>query len=147
MAIYFHRCISRPSSVEARGANCYTKGAGFESWVKHGLSVLGPTSGCVVLLSKTGRREVPGSIPDRACRPSHSEFSVVFSETRVNTGQDPLKRPPRRAFHLYLQVQRETIGFKPYKNNKDALLSDLVIREQKFFPRISKEKTKDKINL
>ena len=35
---------------------------------------------------KTGRREVPGSIPGRAWRPSRSEFSGVFSETRVNTG-------------------------------------------------------------
>ena len=32
---------------------------------------------------KTGRREVPGSIPGRACRPGRLEFSVVFSETRV----------------------------------------------------------------
>ena len=38
------------------------------------------------LRSKTGRREVPGSFFGRACRPSRSEFSVVFSETRVNTG-------------------------------------------------------------
>ena len=45
----------------------------------------GPTSGSAVTL-KTGRREVPGSNPGRACRPSRSEFSVVFSETRVNTG-------------------------------------------------------------
>ena len=45
----------------------------------------GPTSGGVVTL-KTGRREVPGSNPGRACRPSRSEFPVVFSETRVNTG-------------------------------------------------------------
>ena len=44
-----------------------------------------PTSGEAVTL-KTGRREVPGSNPGRACRPSRSEFSVVFSETRVNTG-------------------------------------------------------------
>ena len=44
-----------------------------------------PTSGSAVTL-KTGRREVPGSNPSRACRPSRSEFSVVFSETRVNTG-------------------------------------------------------------
>ena len=29
---------------------------------------------------------MPGSIPGRACRPSCSEFFVVFSETRVNTG-------------------------------------------------------------
>ena len=44
-----------------------------------------PTSGTAVTL-KTGRREVPGSVPGHACRPSRSEFSVVFSETRVNTG-------------------------------------------------------------
>ena len=43
------------------------------------------TSGTAVTL-KTERREVPGSNPGRACRPSRSEFSVVFSETRVNTG-------------------------------------------------------------
>ena len=43
------------------------------------------TSGGVVTL-KTGRREVPGSNPGRACRPTRSEFSVVFSETRVNIG-------------------------------------------------------------
>ena len=46
---------------------------------------IGPTSGRVVTL-ETGRRGVPGSNPGRACRPSRSEFSVVFSETRVNTG-------------------------------------------------------------
>ena len=44
-----------------------------------------PTSGTAVTL-KTGRRELPGSNPGRACRPSRSEFSVVFSETRVDTG-------------------------------------------------------------
>ena len=37
---------------------------------------------------------MPGSNPGRACRPSRSEFSVVFSETRVNTEKDPLERPP-----------------------------------------------------
>ena len=47
--------------------------------------------GLVVTL-KIGRREDPGSNPGHSCRPSHSEFSVVFSETRV--GQDPLGRPP-----------------------------------------------------
>ena len=45
----------------------------------------GPTCGGVVTL-KTGRREVPGSNPGRACQPNFSEFSEVFSETRVNTG-------------------------------------------------------------
>ena len=28
---------------------------------------------------KTGRRQVPSSIPGRACRPNRSEFFVVFS--------------------------------------------------------------------
>ena len=32
--------------------------------------------------------------PDRSRRPSRSEFSVVFSETCVNTGYDPLERSP-----------------------------------------------------
>ena len=43
---------------------------------------------------KTGGRKVPGSVPGRACRPSLSEFSMFFPETRVNTGYDPLERPP-----------------------------------------------------
>ena len=34
---------------------------------------------------KISRREVPGSIPSRSYRPSRSEFSVVFSETRIDT--------------------------------------------------------------
>ena len=46
---------------------------------------------------KAGRREVPGSIPSRACLPSRSEFSVV-SETPVNTNYNPLERLPRRAY-------------------------------------------------
>ena len=33
-----------------------------------------------------GKREVSGSIPDLGCRPSRFEFSVIFSEPRVNTG-------------------------------------------------------------
>ena len=33
---------------------------------------------------KTGRRVVPGSTPGRACQPSRSEDSMVFTKTRVN---------------------------------------------------------------
>ena len=47
--------------------------------------IKGPISGGVVAL-KTEKREVSGSNFGRACRPSCSGFSVVFSETRVNTG-------------------------------------------------------------
>ena len=43
------------------------------------LPAMGPNSGSAVTL-KTGRREVPGSNQGRSCRPSRSEFSVVFSE-------------------------------------------------------------------
>ena len=42
---------------------------------------------------KTGRREVPSSNSGHACRLSRSEFSVVFSESCVNRGYDPLERP------------------------------------------------------
>ena len=44
-----------------------------------------PTSDTAVTL-KTGRRENLASSPRCACQPSRSEFSVVFSETRLNTG-------------------------------------------------------------
>ena len=64
------------------------------------LSVLGSTSGCAVLCFKTGRQEVPGSIPACACRPCRSEFSVDFSESRVNTGWNPLERPPTEGSSL-----------------------------------------------
>ena len=49
---------------------------------------------------KTGRQQVPGSIPGSACRPSSSEFSMILSETPVNTGYDPLERSPWRASNL-----------------------------------------------
>ena len=49
---------------------------------------------------KAGRLELACSFPGRACRPSRSDISAVFSETRVNTGYDPLNDPPRRVFPL-----------------------------------------------
>ena len=36
--------------------------------------------------AQTDRREVPGSNPGHTCRPSRSEFSVVFSDIRVDIG-------------------------------------------------------------
>ena len=66
----------------------------------------GPTSGTAVTV-KTGRREVLGSSTGRACRPNRF---VVFSENCINTGQDHLERPLRRALHLQAQVPSETIG-------------------------------------
>ena len=40
----------------------------------------------IEILISLVRREEPGSILGRSCQPSRSEFSVVFSETRVSTG-------------------------------------------------------------
>ena len=72
----FHLCWCRPSGVVVRGVDCYTKGPGstVHPWPHQ------------CLHSKTGRQEVPDSFFGRVCRPSCSEFSVFFSETRVNTG-------------------------------------------------------------
>ena len=55
---------------------------------------------------KSGRREVPGSVLDRACRPCRSEFSMVFSETRVNTSQNPLEKPTWRSLFRQVGVPR-----------------------------------------
>ena len=49
---------------------------------------------------KDARREVSGSSPGRACRPSQSEFSAVLSENRINTDQDHLERPPKEGAPL-----------------------------------------------
>ena len=83
---------------------------------------MGPTSGRVVTL-ETRRREVPGSNP------------VVIPETSVNTGQDPLERPPWRASNLQAQVLLEKIGLNTYttthlsmfNNNKKYLIFHWII--------------------
>ena len=56
--------------------------------------------------------------PHRACRPSRSEFSVVFSETLVNMGQDPLERPPRRASHPQAQIPSVINGLNTNNNQQ-----------------------------
>ena len=85
----------------------YAKGPGFKCPISHGCQTVSTWA-----RSKTGRREVPGSFFSHACRSSHSEFSLDFSKTRGNTGQDPFERSPRRALHLLAKVPRETIGLK-----------------------------------
>ena len=77
--------MGRQSGAVAWEAGCCTKGPGFEFRVRHGYQTVCPLPR-QRLRSKTGRREVPSSFLGRACRPSHSEFFVIFSETRVNTG-------------------------------------------------------------
>ena len=115
-----------------------------------------PASGRVVTI-KTVRQEGPGSNPGRACRPSRSEFSVVSSETRVNTGQDPLERTPRRVLHPQAQVPRETIGLKIYNPTlsrnifafcaftvfqKTLLITRIVLQKYLKFSLNSKQKVK-----
>ena len=56
----------------------------------HFLLFYSPTSSAL----KTGRGEVPGSIPGCTRVPKHLKFSAVSSETCVNTGYDPLERSP-----------------------------------------------------
>ena len=53
---------------------------------------------------ESGRKKVLGSIPDHVCRTSRLEFSMAFSETRVNTGYYPVVRSPRRTLHPQAQV-------------------------------------------
>ena len=71
-----------------RGRGCYTKGPGLGSQVRHGCQTVRPRphhqrlSGFAL---ETGTREVPGSFPGRAYRPSRSEFFMIFLETRENT--------------------------------------------------------------
>ena len=56
---------------------------------------------------------MPGSIPGHVCRPGRSEFSMAFSETCVNTGEDPLEKPLRRALSYRPRSQKRTIGLNP----------------------------------
>ena len=39
-----HYTAANPSNVEVRGADCYTKGPGFEFWVKDGCQTVRPLS-------------------------------------------------------------------------------------------------------
>ena len=76
--------IGRPNSEVVREADYYTQGPGFEYRVRHGCQSvrLRPYQW---LRSKIGRRELPGSFFVLTCRPSSSKFSMLVSETRINT--------------------------------------------------------------
>ena len=88
MFFLFFNLADQALSVEVKGAGCYTKGSGFEFRVRYGFQTVRPWPHQWLTDSalKIGRREVPDSILGRACRPTRSEFPVVFSETRLNTG-------------------------------------------------------------
>ena len=76
---------------------------------------------------KTGRQEVPDSIPGLACRPRCLEFLVVFSETLSNTGWDPLKSLPRRAFFPQSQDLRVVIRIYTYNPTQPILIALCLI--------------------
>ena len=73
----------------------------------------------------------------RACRPTHSKFSVVFSDTCAYTGQDPFERSPRTALRPQAQVSRETIRLKNQQptNLQNSLYLPFITKSifRKFF--------------
>ena len=82
---YFLSSCGRPSGVVVRKAGCCTKGLWFESRVRHGCQTVRPWPH-QYLHSKTGTREVPDPFLGRACRPSRSDFSVVFLRNSIQYG-------------------------------------------------------------
>ena len=66
-----------------------------------------------VLCSNLVDGGVSGSIPGRGHQSSCSEFSVVVSEIRINTGQDPLERPQRRVSPYRPRPHKRTISLNP----------------------------------
>ena len=71
---------------------------------------------------KNGRREVPGPIPDRACQPRRPEFSLIFSETHVNMGYDPLKDSPWKALLRQAQVPQADSYPKSYNPTQQPII-------------------------
>ena len=75
-----------------------------------------PTSGRVVSL-KTGRREMIGSNPGRTCRPSRSEFSVVFFRNWRKYGLGSLRKTSHGGHATYRpRSHNQTVGFQPTTN-------------------------------
>ena len=90
-------------------------------------SLHSPTSGGVVAL-ETGRREVTGRNPDHACRPSCSEFSVVFFETIINYGLGSLRKTPHGKHAAYRPgYYKRTIGHKTYSSRQPIITYHLYI--------------------
>ena len=92
------------------------------------LSVLDPPK-CMVGL-KTG---LPSNLVHGKCQ-VHSPVTLVdlvvavFSETRVNMGDIPLERSPRRAFHPLALVSRERVGLKPYNQpTNQPMLNEVLM--------------------
>ena len=77
-----------------------------------------PTSGGMATL-KTGGLEVPGLNPDRACRPSRSEFSEIFSETLPHGGHSTyIPGPIRWKLDSNQQPTKQPTFFLIFLNNK-----------------------------
>ena len=67
---------------------------------------------------KIGRWKVPGSNPVALF--DLAEFSVVFSETRLNTCKDPLYRPSRRPATYRPMTRKQTIGLKTFNLTRNS---------------------------
>ena len=81
------------------------------------LCIAGPTSGTAVTL-KTGRREVSGSNPGRACRPSLSEVSVFFLRNSRKYGLGSVRKDPlRKEFPYRSRSPIQTIRLNPTTQN------------------------------
>ena len=74
---------------------------------------------------KLVRRELPGSILGFVCRSSRSDFLVVFSKTRVNTGQVPLQKFLTDGTSLRLSSLMQTICFNPTDANNHNYVQKL----------------------
>ena len=64
--------------------------------------------------------EMPGSIPGRTCRPSRSEFSVVFFRSSLKYGLGSLRKA-RRAFYLQSQVSSGQLDLNLQSTNQPNL--------------------------
>ena len=77
-----------------------------------------PTSSGVITL-KSGRREVPGSIPGCACQPSRSEFAVVILRNSRKYGLGSFRKTPTEGTPpIDPGPTCGTIGLQPTANNQ-----------------------------
>ena len=129
----FQICLDQKSR-ESSNEFCGTRSVNIflEENVEHRFSIICVLLSCIQLNTKshslflwgikTGRREVPGSFLGLACRPKRLKFSVVLSETHVNTGQDPLERPPRRPFHIGPGSTSGQLALKPTTTDRPHII-------------------------
>ena len=80
----YHPCLKNSSSTAPKILLCFS----------HEIVIATPMNSPTLetppvaerFCAQTGRQEMPGSYPGCTCLPNRLEFSMVFSETHVNTG-------------------------------------------------------------